>query len=195
MNQCIKKYESDIRIAGFGFNQIEKEKYSFIEILKKITFIKYFEIYPLKPGKIAKSGWHSKILNLKEDTLADWVFTTMCVYKLADIKNIKFDETFGKYSYLEDLDFSLNVTKNNKKIFLSSKSKFKHPINIDRSDFNFGVAEVVNRYKIIKKYKLSEKLFYIGSFLRFLMSLLKSILMNKKYFLRSLGNIYGFFLK
>lgn len=194
MNQCIKKYESDKNIVGFGFNQIEKVKYNFIETLKKFTFLKYFEIYPSTPGKIAKSGWHSKILNLKEDTLADWVFTTICVYKFADIKGIKFDETFGVYSYLEDLDFSLNVTKRNKKIYLSSKSKFKHPVNIDRSDFNFGIAEVVNRYKIIKTHKLSKQLFYIALLLRFFMSLLKSISMNKKYFFRSLGNIYGFFL-
>ena len=58
----------------------------------------------------------------------------------------------------------------------------------------FGVSEVVNRYKIIKKHRLSLKFFYIASSLRFFMSLLKSLLLNKNYFLRSLGNIYGFFL-
>jgi len=194
MDQCIKKYENNVNIGGFGFNQIEDVKYNFLENLKKSNLIKNFNIYPSAPGKIAKSGWHSKIMNLKNDTMGDWVFTTMCIYKFADIKDLKFDETFGRYSYLEDLDFSLNLMKNNKKIFLSSKSKFKHPINVDRSSFKFGVTEIVNRYKIIKKYKLSKKLFYIASLFRFFMSLLKSILLNKKYFLRSLGNIYGFFL-
>ena len=194
MNQCIKKYEKTGSVGGFGFNQIEDKKYSFLEILKKLKFIKNLNIYPSSPGKIAKSGWHSKIINLKNDIMGDWVFTTMCIYKFADIKDLKFDETFGQYSYLEDLDFSLNLMKKNKKIFLSSKSKFKHPNNIDRSSFRFGITEIVNRYKIIKKHKLSKRLFYIASSLRFLMSLLKSILLNKNYFLRSLGNIYGFFL-
>ena len=194
MNQCIKKYENIDSIAGFGFNQIGDKKYSFFENLKKNNFINNLNIYPSLPGKIAKSGWHSKIFNLKNDTIGDWVFTSMCIYKLADIKDLKFDETFGKYSYLEDLDFSLNLLKSNKKIYLSSKSKFMHPNNIDRSSFKFGVTEVVNRYKIIKKHRLSLKLFYIASSLRFFMSLLKSILLNKNYFLRSLGNIYGFFL-
>jgi GT2 family glycosyltransferase len=194
MDQCIKKYGNMNSIGGFGFNQIEETKYSFLENLKKSKFIKNFNIYPSTPGKIAKSGWHSKIINLKNDTIGDWVFTTMCIYKFADIKDLKFDETFGKYSYLEDLDFSLNLIEKNKKIYLSSKSKFKHPSNIDRSSFKFGVTEVVNRYKIIKKHKLSINLFYIASSLRFFMSLLKSILLNKNYFLRSLGNIYGFFL-
>jgi GT2 family glycosyltransferase len=194
MDQCIKKYENIVSIGGFGFNQIEDVKYNFLENLKKSKLIKNFNIYPSAPGKIAKSGWHSKIMNLKNDTMGDWVFTTMCIYKFADIKDLKFDETFGQYSYLEDLDFSLNLMKKNKKIFLSSKSKFKHPDNIDRSSFRFGITEIVNRYKIIKKHKLSKRLFYTASSLRFFMSLLKSILLNKKYFLRSLGNIYGFFL-
>ena len=194
MDQCIKKYEYIDSIGGFGFNQIQDTKYSFLDNLKKSKLVKNFNIYPSAPGKIAKSGWHSKITNLKNDAMADWVFTTMCIYKFSDIRHLKFDETFGEYSYLEDLDFSLNLMKNNKQIFLSSKSKFHHPNNIDRSSFKFGVTEIVNRYKIIKKYELSKKLFYIASSLRFFMSLLKSLLLNKKYFFRSLGNIYGFFL-
>jgi GT2 family glycosyltransferase len=192
MNQCIKKYEKTGSVGGFGFNQIEDTKYSFLEILKKLKFIKNLNIYPSSPGKIAKSGWHSKIINLKNDIMGDWVFTTMCIYKLADIRDLKFDETFGEYSYLEDLDFSLNLMQRNKKIFLSSESKFKHPNNIDRSSFNFGIIEIVNRYKIIKKHKLSKKLFYIALLLRFFLSLLKSITLNKKYFFRVLGNIYAF---
>lgn len=194
MDQCIIKYENNENIGGFGFNQIEETKDSFIETLKKSKLIKNFNIYPSIPGKIARSGWHSKIINLKEDILADWVFTTICIYKSAVIRDLKFDETFGEYSYLEDLDFSLNLMKNNRKILLSSKSKFKHPSNIDRSGFRFGVIEILNRYKIIKKHKLSKKLFYIAALLRFFMSLCKSTSLKKKYFFRCLGNIYGFFL-
>ncbi len=194
MDQCIIQYENNENIGGFGFNQIEETKDSFIETLKKSKLIKNFDIYPSIPGKIARSGWHSKIINLKEDILADWVFTTICIYKSAVIRDLKFDETFGEYSYLEDLDFSLNLMKNNRKILLSSKSKFKHPSNIDRSGFRFGVIEILNRYKIIKKHKLSKKLFYIASLLRFFMSLWKSTSLKKKYFFRSLGNIYAFFL-
>ena len=81
--------------------------------------------------------------------------------------------------------------KENKKIFISSEAKFLHPENIDRSSFRFGVVEIVNRYKIIKKHKLSKKLFFIGSLLRFCMSLVKSLSFNKKYFFRCIGNIYS----
>ena len=193
MDECINKYGYDLNIGGFGFNQTEDIKYSFFEILKNTNLIKYLNIYPSVPGKIAKSGWHSKILNLKEDVLADWVFTTICIYKRKDIENFKFDESFGEYSYLEDLDFSLNLMKQNKKIYISSEAKFLHPENIDRSGFRFGVVEIINRYKIIKKHQLSKKLFLIGCLLRFFMSLIKSFSFNKKYFFRCIGNIYSLF--
>ena len=104
-------------------------------------------------------------MNLQNDIVGDWIFTTICTYKFEDIKNFNFDESFGEYSYLEDLDFSLNLKINNKKIYISSEAKFLHPENIDRSSFKFGITEVVNRYKIVKKYKLSKNLFFSVFFL------------------------------
>jgi GT2 family glycosyltransferase len=194
MDECINKYGEDNNIGGFGFNQTEDERLSFFDKLKNSGLITYLDIYPSKPGKISKSGWHSKILNLKEDVLADWVFTTICIYKRDDIKDLKFDETFGEYSYLEDLDFSLNLMKKKKKIYISSEAKFLHPENIDRSSFRFGIVEIVNRYKIIKKHKLSKTLFIIGSIIRFFISLIKSLSFNKKYFFRCMGNVYSLFI-
>lgn len=194
MNECIKKYINDDKISGFGFNQVDDNKIGLFEIIKKFSIISLLGIYPSKPGQVSKSGWHSKILNLKDDILAEWVFTTICIYKRKDIIDYKFDETFGMYSYLEDLDFSLNLKKKNKKIFLSSKSIFKHPKNIDRSNFNFGVVEIINRYKIVKKHKLSKILFFITIIMRFLISFVKSLAFNKNYFLRCIGNIYSLFI-
>ena len=194
MNDCIIKNKNNPKIAGFGFNQIQDVKENIIEKIKKFKFIEKFNIYPSIPGKVSKSGWHSKILNLKKDALADWVFTTICIFKKEAIKDLKFDESFGKYSYLEDLDFSLNLKKNNKKIFICSKAKFRHPDNIDRSSFNFGIIEIKNRFKIVTKHNLSKKYFIIGCIIRFIISILKSVSFNKKYFFRAVGNIYGFFI-
>ena len=194
MNNFIKKNKNDISIAAFGFNQIENIKENFFEKIKKMKFIELLNIYPSTPGKVSESGWHSKIINLKEDVIAEWVFTTICIYRKKDIAGFKFDETFSEYSYLEDLDFSLNLKKKNKKIFISSKAKFKHPENIDRSSFNFGKIEVLNRFKIIIKHKLSKKLFLIGLMLRFLISLFKFFKSKIKYFLRAIGNIFGFLI-
>lgn len=194
MDSCIEKFQNNKNIAGFGFNQIAKEKETFLEKIKSFKLFKYLNIYPLLPGKVARSGWQSKILNLENDVIGDWVFTTICIFKFEEIKKFKFDETFGEYSYLEDLDFSLNLMTAKKKIYLSSEAKFLHPDNIDRSGFNFGVTEIKNRFKIVKKHKLSKKLFLLGAIIRFLMSLLKSFQFNKNYFLRCVGNIYSIFI-
>ena len=171
-----------------------KKKKSFLDNLKNLGILEYLNIYPSTPGKVAKSGWQSKILNLQNDIVGDWIFTTICTYKFEDIKNFNFDESFGEYSYLEDLDFSLNLKTNNKKIYISSEAKFLHPDNIDRSSFQFGITEVVNRYKIVKKYKLSKNLFFLGVFFRFSLSAIKSLSLDKKYFLRCLGNICSLFM-
>ena len=194
MNECIEKHSENENIAGFGFNQIEDVKQNYLEKLKNKKIFNILNIYPDSPGKVAKSGWHSKILNLQKDIIGDWVFTTICIFKHNEIKDFTFDETFGEYSYLEDLDFSLNLKKRNKKIYISSQSKFFHPKNIDRSGFNFGITEIKNRYKIVSKHSLSKKLFFLGVLLRFFVSLIKSLSFNKKYFSRCLGNLYCIFL-
>lgn len=192
MNKLISKYYNQDQIASFGFNQIQAENINFLEKLKKSRLAKMFSLYAKKPGTVTCSGWHTKILNLKKDIFSDWVFTTACIYKSKDIQSFSFDETFGTYAYLEDLDFSLNLKFIRKKIIISSKAKFIHPINIDRSSFSFGVIEVYNRYKIVKKHNLSITYFTLGSIIRFLISFFGILKLNQKLFMRSLGNICGF---
>jgi glycosyltransferase involved in cell wall biosynthesis len=192
MNEIIKKFEYMNDVAAYGFNQIQQENKTFFENIKNSKLCSYLGLYSNKPGVVLQSGWHSKILNLKEDIFADWIFTTVCIYKFDYIKNFRFDETLGRYSYLEDLDFSLNLKLIKKKIFISSRAKFAHPKNIDRSSFDFGLLEVTNRYKIVKKHNLSSFHFSIVSLLRFFISFCGIFSLNKKLLLRSLGNIAGF---
>ena len=194
MNDCIVKNQDNHKIVGFCFNQITRQKASLFEKMKSLKILGYLNIYPNEPGKVARSGWHSKILNLKKDFLGDWMFTTMCIYKTEEINQIRFDESFGSYSYLEDLDFSLNFLNKDKKFYLCSEAKFKHPIDIDRSNFKFGIIEAINRFKIVRKYNLSKKLFFIVLLFRAFFSFLKSLTFKIKYFQRGLGNIYALFL-
>lgn len=189
MEKIVKKYRYDDEIVGFCFNQIERRKVSLFEKLKTSKLLKKINLYSDLPGKVTNSGWHTKILNVREDILADWVFTTASIYKTKMIKNKFFTNLFGQYSYLEDLDFSLNATRLKKYFILSSKAKFKHPYNIDRSGFIFGKVEIFNRYKIIKKYRLNMFLFLINVFLRFLISFSKILILNFNSFKRALGNI------
>jgi glycosyltransferase involved in cell wall biosynthesis len=192
MDNVIKKFEDRDDVVAYGFNQIQQDNKTLFENFKNSKLCSYLGLYVDKPGFVMQSGWHSKILNLKEDIFADWIFTTVCIYKFDYIKNFRFDETLGRYSYLEDLDFSLNLKLINKKIFISSRAKFTHPENIDRSGFDFGVLEVCNRYKIVKKHNLSTFHFIVISLFRFFISFCGVFSLNKKLLLRSFGNIAGF---
>jgi GT2 family glycosyltransferase len=192
MNNTMNKFEDREDLAAFGFNHIQQENKTFFENIKNSKLSCFIGLYSNKPGVVMRSGWHSKILNLKEDVFVDWVYTAACIYKYDYIKNFRFDETLGRYSYLEDLDFSLNLKSIKKKILISSAAKFMHPKNIDRSNFDFGSLEVCNRHKIVKKHNLSIFRFFIISLFRFLISFCGIFSLNKKLLLRSFGNIFGF---
>ena len=199
MNKTVKKYQQNPNIVGFCFNQVSNEYPNLLDRIKSSDVVKKMNLYSNLSGQITKSGWHTKILNVKKDTIADWAFTTASIYNSKNIKNKFFNISFGAYSYLEDLDFSLNVTQKNKKFIISSKARFKHPINIDRSSFLFGKVEVINRYKIVRKYNLSKFYFFINVFIRFFISFIKIFTFNINSFLRAFGNFYAiifiFFIK
>jgi len=192
INKIINKHQKNSDIGCFGFNQIKKKvDKNIIERLKYSNFINFFEIYSKRPGTVLKSGWHTKILNAKKNLYLDWMYTTACIYKSEVIKNLRFDESLGQYSYLEDLDFSLNLKYNKKKIIISYLAKFHHMHDIDRSGFLFGITEVFNRYKIVKKYNFDKFFFFRGVFLRFVISLSGIFKFNKNLFFRAIGNIFG----
>jgi deoxyhypusine synthase len=90
-------------IAGFGFNLIDNNANHHLNFLKKSWLAEALDLYSKKIGKVTKSGWHTKISNLKSDKFVDWIYTAAAVYKYNLIKNIKFDTFLGKYSYLEEI--------------------------------------------------------------------------------------------
>jgi glycosyltransferase involved in cell wall biosynthesis len=189
MNYAIKKYGSiNSKIAGYGFNHIEINKYDYISFLKKSAISRMLNLYSNHAGKVKKNGWHTKINNLKKDTFVEWLHTAATIYDLKKIKKILFDESFGRYSYLEDLDFSYRVSSNFK-LILVAQAKFLHPNNISREGLYFGELEILNRYKFVKKNNLNIKLFYLSSIIRFLISLFGLFRFNLKSISRATGNV------
>ena len=188
MNRTI---ENNLKASGYGFNQITPLKDNLIELLKKTKFTKFINLYDSDPGKLTKSGWHTKIQNLRKDIYADWIYTTACIYKFEDIKNYRFDETFGRYSYLEDLDFCLNLKKKNSKLIVVANARFCHPNFIERNSFDFGVTEIENRFSIVKRHNLKFNAFFIGVIIRSLISLFNFFTGRFNSINRFFGNIFG----
>ncbi len=94
---------------------------------------------------------------------------------------------------MEDLDFSLNLKKNNNdfKFAIVSKAKFLHPNNLNRINFQFGVIEIINIFKIVKKYNLNKYYFFYISLIKTFISFLYIFTANLNYFFKFTGNIFG----
>ena len=71
----------------------------------------------------------------------------------------KFDLKYGTYSYLEDLDFSYRLRKD---LIIYSKAKYSSNNIINRDPLMFGIKEIVNRHRFVKKFNFSLINFYFG---------------------------------
>jgi hypothetical protein len=192
MNKTINLYKNDNKISGFGFNLITNKKKSFLDLIKSSYIIKLTNLYSDKPGVVTLSGWHTIVSNIKSNVLAEWFSTQAVIYKSKFITNINFNENFGNYSYLEDLDFSLKANdKKKKKILVNYSSRYRHPNEIKRNNINFGIIEIFNRFIIVKNHKFNLIYFFLGSFVRFLLSLLNIFKGEFNSFFRACGNIIG----
>ena len=192
MNKAINYYEDkSYNILGYGFNQINKKKLTNFEKIKNSKLIKLLGLYSDRPGVVMSSGWHTKIINLKTDKFTDWMYSATLIIPTVKLNSV-FDESFGKYSYLEDLDFSLQMKKKNKngKFLLIASAQFNHPNTINRNSFDFGILEFVNRYKIVSKHNLKYLNFFYMALIKLFLSFV-SISVDLKNYSRFLGNIFG----
>ena len=191
MDRYIKKFPDYI---GYGFNLIEKNKSIIFDTLKKNKIFTQNGIYESQPGKVAQSGWHTKISNINKNIDTKWLSTQACVYRSNFIKGkIYFDTSLGKYSYLEDLFFSFELSKQGK-LTVCASATYIHPNEIIRSNFKFGVKEMINRFKFVKKNKLSIKKFYITAFLKCILDLNRIFSIRSNSITKFFGNITGIVL-
>ena len=178
--------------AGIGFNLITNERF-FFENIKKNKIFELFSIYNKIPGVVTNSGWHTKAINLKENTEVKWLPTQAVIYKKKFIKNYKFEELFGRYSYLEDLDFSYNIAKIGK-LIINHDAKYSSNNVVERNFFIFGLKEVVNRFLFVKKNKLNKINFFFGIFFLIIRNIIFIFINNYKFIYRFIGNILAILL-
>ena len=184
---------SNQNYLGYGFNLIEKNKKSFLEKLKKNKFLEKNGFYNSKPGVICENGWHTKNSNLNENLETNWLSTQACIYRSSIFNDSKFDITLGNYSYLEDLFFSFDVFKKGK-LCICSEAKYKHENSINRTNFSFGIQEVINRHKFVKMNNLNIKKFFLTMIIKTIFSLLNVLIGRVYYFPKFIGNFLGIFL-
>ena len=158
-NNAFKKMYSFVNnmsdnIVGVGFNSIAPAKYKkkLLERIKNSSFFSRLGLYDSRPGMVTSSGWQTKILNIKKNTLVEWLPTQACIYRRDKIKSLKFSSQLGAYAYLEDLLFSHEISKRGD-LIIHFEAKYKDMLTVQRNHFLFGIKEVRNRIVFVKKNK------------------------------------------
>jgi len=188
MDKFIKEFPNNI---GYGFNLLEKNNLSYLEKLKKNTFLMKYGFYDKNPGIVCENGWHTKISNIDKNYKTMWLSTQACIYHSKYINSkISFDVNLGQYSYLEDLFFSYELGKKGR-LDICCNSTYLHPNNINRISMNFGIKEVVNRYKFVKKNNLNILKFYITIFFKSFNTLLQILTFKINLIPKFFGNLIG----
>jgi glycosyltransferase involved in cell wall biosynthesis len=191
MNNGINKYSKINKICSFAFNlQTNKKKFKF-ERIKKSKLVKLLGLYSEKPGKVMKSGWHTKISNLSRDTFVQWIYSGATLFRTNIIKKMKFKNLNKGFNYLEDLHFSFNLTKKKFKHLVIAKATVSNPNLVSRNDLNFGFIEILNRYKFVETYRLNKINFYITAFIRMLYLITNILHLKTSWILRFFGNLKG----
>ncbi len=203
-NKKIKIYDtfpSTTFQRNLGLKKVKNSKYVLFlksdknkfknEKLKVNFFTEFVGLYSSKPGKVLKSGWHTKISNLNRDTVVEWIYSGATIFVLNKIKKMKFENLNKGFNYLEDLHFSYRLTKKKMKHIVIAKATVNNPNFIDRNDISFGYIEIINRYKFVNKFNLSKVLFYLGAFLKSNYLFLGLINFRINWISRFIGNYLG----
>lgn len=194
MNTGIRKYAKFKNICSFGFNLISGTSKNKIESFKESKFMEFIGLYSKVPGTVLKSGWHTKISDLKKDTYVEWMYSGATLFEARKIKGMRFANLNKGFNYLEDLHFSYELTKKKFKHIVISKAMVYNYNFAERNDFNFGLIEIINRYKFVKKYNKKKLLFYFTAIVR-MIYLIKNIPKFKlSWVFRFVGNCAGLLL-
>ena len=191
MDKFIKEFPNNV---GYGFNLFDKNNLGLFEKIKKSKFFMKYGFYHKDPGIVCENGWHTKISNIEKNCKTMWLTTQACIYRSNNISNkIYFNVNLGEYSYLEDLFFSFELSKKGS-LGICYNSTYTHPDNINRTDIKFGIKEVVNRYKFVKKNSLNIFKFYITILFKSFYNLLQILTLKFYLIPKFFGNLIGIIL-
>tara|TARA_R110002020_G_scaffold24229_5_gene79935 strand:- start:893 stop:1834 length:942 start_codon:yes stop_codon:yes gene_type:complete len=169
---CRASVDLGDEFVGLGFNPTEEGAKVGYGALKATRLAKSLGLYSNRVGAITPSGWHTRLLFVNRVTEVDWLLSGAVVWRASAIGDLRFDEFFEEYSYLEDLEFSLQARRRGRFAILPEATYLHVPAEGGRkSRFWFGRIEIRNRYYIVKKHGLSRWRFWLGAGIRAAMTL------------------------
>lgn len=141
---------ADGTVGGAAFNLVNHPPMD-LEPLKRSRLAESLGLYAKRPGAVAPSGFQTMIGVVERTTWTDWLPSGASVWRREVLQDHRFDEWFGGYSYLEDLDFSYRVAKAFK-LAVVAEARYRHlPAEGGRgSGYVFGLREVLNRVHFVR---------------------------------------------
>jgi GT2 family glycosyltransferase len=180
-------------IGGAALNMVNHPPL-YASWLKSLPLTEKLGLYSKDTGKVLPSGFNTMIGFVSETTFVQWLPTCATVWRRKIVDKFQFDEWFKGYSYLEDLDFSYQISKEYRLAVVADARYYHYPASSGRgNNYEFGKREVTNRIHFVNKHKeLSLAICYITLILRMFISVSLAIREFKiSFFQRALGNIAG----
>jgi len=194
VEEMLRFFETaDAGVGGAAFNMANHPPLDW-PVLKRSRLAEALGLYARRGGAVTASGFQTMIGPLARTEWADWLPSGASVWRKDVLRDCRFDEWFGGYSYLEDLDFSYRVGKSYKLAVVAGARYFHLQAPGGRGGgYAFGLREVLNRVHFVKKYpEFSPGKCYAALTARLLMNLAFAARERKASFIaRAFGNAVG----
>jgi len=189
-NACAEIGGCGSEFIGFGLNPVDDDSKRGHGRLKALRLTEALGLYSTRPGAVSKSGWHTRQVHVEKPAEVEWLTSCAVIWRASAIRNLRFDEFFVEYSYLEDLEFSLQARKQGRFLLLPDAAFLHVPAPGGRkSRFWFGRIEVRNRHYIVRKHGLSLWRFWLGMTIRSAMTLGRGLARDPSELGRFAGNV------
>lgn len=139
-------------LGGAAFNMTNHPPMD-LAAVKRTPFAESLGLYARRGGAVTRSGFQTMIGAVEATVWTDWLPSGAVVWRREILRSQRFDEWYAGYSYLEDLDFSYRVGRAFRLAVVAS-ARYRHEPAPGgrRSAFAFGLREVLNRVRFVRKY-------------------------------------------
>jgi len=194
VEEMLRFFETaDAGVGGAAFNMANHPPLDW-PVLKRSRLAEALGLYARRGGAVTASGFQTMIGPLARTEWTDWLPSGASVWRKDVLRDCRFDEWFGGYSYLEDLDFSYRVGKSYKLAVVAGARYLHLQAPGGRGGgYAFGLREVLNRVHFVKKYpEFSPGKCYAALTARLLMNVAFAARERKASFIaRAFGNAVG----
>jgi GT2 family glycosyltransferase len=180
-------------VGGAAFNMVNHPPLEW-DVLKGTPLVAALGLYDRRSGVVTPSGFQTMLGPVETTTWVDWLPTGASVWRREIFREFRFDDWFGGYSYLEDLDFSYRVGRTSKLAVVAGARYLHLPAPGGRGGgYAFGVREVLNRVHFVRKHaELSLPKCRAALTVRLGLSLVQSVRQGSAYYAaRAFGNAVG----